>query len=121
MPADLAASDDADTMITKITGTKGLPQGPMGPPPGPPPTGGVNGNSGLLFDSSSSGVLGSSLTGDQQNTLNELSSLLGTDSGGPLDQLKSGTSLSDLFGAQGVDQKSISAVLQDSLLFDAKG
>jgi hypothetical protein len=51
------------------------------------------------------------LTGDQQNTLNELSSLLGTDSVGLLDQLKNGTSLSDLFSAQGVDQKGISAVL----------
>ena len=72
-----------------------------------------------LDQDDTSGVLGTTLTDDQQQSLDALSSVLGTDSGSLMDSLKSGSSLSDLLSAKGVDADTIAAVLKDGLMFDA--
>jgi hypothetical protein len=118
MPPELAASDQANDLIDAITSKKGMPtraaRGLQGPPPGTAPPG-------TQPTDNSSGVLGSTLTEAQQTTLDKLSSLLGTDSAGLLDSLRSGSSnLSDLISAKGVNQDSLASILQDGLLFDAK-
>ena len=109
MPADLAASPKADAMVESIISKKGLPARPEGPPADAAATG-----------STTSGVLGSSLTDAQQSTLDALSDLLGLDPSSLLDSLRSGSSsLSDLISTKGVDQSSLAGILQDGLLFDA--
>jgi len=120
MPPELAASDQANDLINTITSKKGMPtraaRGLQGPPPGTPPPGTQSPGTA----DNSSGVLGSHLTEAQKNTLDKLSSLLGTDPAGLLDSLRSGSStLSDLVSAKGVNQDSLASILQDGLLFDA--
>jgi lambda repressor-like predicted transcriptional regulator len=117
-PPGMAEADDVDAVISAMIDRVGMPTGgPQGSRPGPPP-GGMSGLSSI--DTSTSGVLGSSLTNDQQAMLDQLSSVLGTDSNRLLDDLKSGSSLADLLSAQGVDQNTLASILQDGLLFDAK-
>lgn len=108
LPPQVAASTKADSMVDSILSKKGLPGRPQAPPPA------------VAADPSSSGVLGSSLTESQQNTLDSLSSLLGVNSDSLIDSLRSGaSSLSDLLSAKGVDQSTLASILQDGLLFDA--
>lgn len=107
LPPQLAKSGKANEIVESIISQKGMP--PTGPPP----------DTASSSSSTSSGLLGATLTDHQQSTLDQLSSLLGTDSTSLLDSLKSGTSLSDLISAKGVDQSSLASILQDGLLFDA--
>ena len=113
MPSDLASSANVDTLIDKITSKKGMPDRPQGPPPA------TDSTSTSSTSSTGTGVYGSSLTDDQKNTLQALSSLLGTDSDSLLTSLQNGTSLSDLLTAGNVDQTAVAQVLQNGLLFDA--
>jgi lambda repressor-like predicted transcriptional regulator len=116
-PPGMADAANVDKVIDTMIDRVGMPERPQGPPPGPPP----GDKSGLgSIDSSTSGVLGSSMTADQSSMLDKLSSLLGTDSTSLLDELKSGSSLSDLLADKGVDQSKLASILQDGLLFDAK-
>ena len=69
--------------------------------------------------STSTGIFGSSLTDDQQSTLDSLSSLLGTDPSTLTSSLQSGTSLSSMLADGGVSQDDAAAVLQNGLMFDA--
>jgi lambda repressor-like predicted transcriptional regulator len=114
LPPRLANSGKADEIVQSIVSKKGMPERPQ---PATAPTGPAPETAGS--SSTSSGLLGATLTDHQQSTLDQLSSLLGTDSTSLLDSLKSGTSLSDLIGAKGVDQSSLASILQDGLLFDA--
>jgi lambda repressor-like predicted transcriptional regulator len=113
MPPKLANSGKADELVQAIVTKKGMPTRPQAATPaGPAPM--------VADTSTSSGVLGATMTDHQQSTLDQLSSLLGTDSSTLLDSLKSGSSLSDLISAKGgVDQSSLASILQDGLLFDA--
>lgn len=99
-PADLQGMDGVEDMVSALVDQSGL-----GGPAGPPPSG-------------SSGVWGEVLTSDQSDTLDQLASLLGTDSSSLLDQLYSGTSLADLLTDAGVTTSDLAAVLQNGLLID---
>ena len=132
MPSELRNGDLADALAEKIATTKGVDavrpagdvsgvsgatgttgaRGPAGgPPPGPPPSWTTGGSEGT-------GVFGAGLTAAQSSTLDALASLLGTDGGSLLDDLRSGTSLSELVTAKGVDSGSLASVLQNGLLYD---
>lgn len=100
-PEDMQAMGDIEGMVSALVDQTGL-----GGPAGPPPSG-------------SSGVWGETLTGDQQETIDALSSLLGTDSTTLLDQLYSGSSLSDLLSDAGVSLTDLADVVQDGLFIDA--
>ena len=60
-------------------------------------------------------------SGAQSDTLTALSNLLGSDPSSLLQQLQSGTSLSDLLSAKGVSMDTLSSQLQKGLLIDTKG
>jgi lambda repressor-like predicted transcriptional regulator len=109
LPKDLPGGK-ADEIVGTMMSRKGGPQ-----QPGHYPQGGDNPGAGAA-----SGVFGSSLTGSQADTLSRLSSLLDTDSSSLLNSLKSGSSLSDLVSAKGIDSKQLAGVLQDGLLVDTK-
>jgi hypothetical protein len=115
MPQELAAGRRADAIVTRMLDEKGGPKRPQGPPPG-----GGGGFPASKLDGSASGVLGSSLTSSQQQTLDHLSSLLGTDSDSLLSSLKSGSNLSDLVSAKGIGSAQLASVLQDGLLVDTR-
>jgi lambda repressor-like predicted transcriptional regulator len=116
MPDDLKGSTQADAIAETIATQQGMPtQGPGGPPPsGPPLMSSLNGIG------QSSGVLSGNLTSSQQDMLDSLSSALGTDSTSLLDELQSGTSLSDLVKSKGIDISTLANVLQNGLLVDTK-
>lgn len=99
-PADLQEMDGVEDMVSALVDQEGL-GGPAGPPPG-----------------GSSGVWGETLTSDQSDTLEQVASLLGTDSSSLLDQLYSGTSLADLLSDAGVSSSDLAAVVQSGLLID---
>jgi lambda repressor-like predicted transcriptional regulator len=61
-----------------------------------------------------------SVSGSQNETLTALSNLLGSDPSSLLQQLQSGTSLSDLLSAQGVSMDALSSQLQKGLLIDTQ-
>jgi lambda repressor-like predicted transcriptional regulator len=105
MPRGLQSSDKADAMAEGIVTRKGMPAG--GPPPGGRPD--ADGD-----DVAGTGIFGANLTATQGKTLDQLASLLGTDSSSLLSALKSGTSLADMV------QSKLAAVLQDGLLVDTK-
>jgi lambda repressor-like predicted transcriptional regulator len=109
MPKGLQNSDKANAIAERIVTTKGMPAG--GPPPGGRPDG--DGATGT-------GVFGANLTATQSKTLDQLASLLGTDSNSLLSSLKSGTSLADMVQSQGIDSGKLASVLQDGLLVDTK-
>lgn len=67
---------------------------------------------------SATGVLGGSLTQDQQDTLNSLSSLLDTDAQSLQNSLQNGSTLADLAQEAGVNARALASVSQDGLLFD---
>jgi lambda repressor-like predicted transcriptional regulator len=113
LPPRLANSGNADEIVQSIVSKKGMPERP------PAATAATEPAPETASSSTSSGLLGATLNDHQQSTLDQLSSLLGTDSTSLLDRLKSGTSLSDLISAKGVDQSSLASILQDGLLFDA--
>jgi lambda repressor-like predicted transcriptional regulator len=145
MPSELAGSTNATQVAEQIASQTGL-QGP----PDSQGASGVQGSFGVQgvgaasdvsgtsatsghhhhhrgsatqlngLDRSVSGVFGSSLNSSQQRTVDELSSLLGTDSNTLLTQLKNGTSLADLVKTKGVDSGSLANVIQDGLLVDTK-
>jgi lambda repressor-like predicted transcriptional regulator len=100
-PGDMQAMGDIEGMVSSLVDQTGMP-GPAGPPP-----------------SGSSGVWGETLTSDQQETIDSLSSLLGTDSTTLLDQLYRGSSLSDLLSDAGVSLEDLADVVQDGLFIDA--
>ena len=114
MPKGMAAGSKADEIVSKMINEKGGPKPPHGPPPS------AGGFAASKLDGSTSGVFGSSMTTGQQNTLNTLSSLLGTDSSSLLNSLKSGSSLSDLVSSKGIGSEQLASVLQDGLLVDTK-
>jgi len=124
MPDRMKNSANADQLAETIATQQGLPtQGPGGTPPsGPPPSGvapsGPSPISSLNGIGRSSGILSGTLTGQQQDMLDSLSNLLGTDSNTLLDQLSSGTSLSDLVKDKGIDSSKLADVLQNGLLVD---
>jgi hypothetical protein len=60
------------------------------------------------------------VSGSQNETLTALSNLLGSDPSSLLQQLQSGTSLSDLLSAQGVSMDALSSQLQNGLLIDTQ-
>ncbi len=65
------------------------------------------------------GVLGGSLTQDQQDTLNSLSSLLETDAQSLRNDLQNGSTLSDLAQQAGLNARAVATLSQDGLMFDA--
>jgi hypothetical protein len=109
MPKGLQNSDKADAIAERIVTTNGMPAG--GPPPGGRPDG---------DDVTGTGVFGANLTATQSKTLDQLASLLGTDSGSLLSSLKSGTNLADLVQSKGIDSGKLASVLQDGLLVDTR-
>ncbi|GLY13580.1 hypothetical protein LWF15_00775 [Kineosporia rhizophila] len=64
------------------------------------------------------GVLSGSLTQEQQDTLNSLSSLLDTDTETLQANLQNGSTLADLAEQAGVNATTVASVSQDGLLFD---
>lgn len=121
MPADLKASAKADAIAETIATQQGMPtQGPAGTPPAGQPPSRRPPISSLNGIGQSSGVLSGNLTSSQQNMLDSLSSALGTDSTSLLDELQSGTSLSDLVKSKGIDSSTLANVLQNGLLVDTK-
>lgn len=64
------------------------------------------------------GVLSGSLTQEQQDTLNSLSSLLDTDAETLQENLQNGSTLADLAEQAGLNATTIASVSQDGLLFD---
>lgn len=109
-PDELKSSSDVTEMVTKLVEQKGMggpggAGGPGGPPPGPPP-------------GESTGVLGSSITSSQQDTLDSLADLLDTDTDSLVQSLQSGTSLSDLLENSGVSLDQLAGVVQSGLLID---
>ncbi|SDJ48809.1 hypothetical protein SAMN05444157_3612 [Frankineae bacterium MT45] len=107
---DPSDASDADKLsrAKDIASRVGLPERPQGPH-GPPPSDASQSTSSSSNSSSSSS--GSSL-------LDELSSLLKTDPTTLTNQLKSGTSLSDLLSSSGVSLSSLASTLQQGLLYD---
>ncbi|MCD5309486.1 hypothetical protein [Kineosporia babensis] len=65
------------------------------------------------------GVLSGSLTRGQQDTLSSLSSALDKDTATLLNDLQSGTTLTDLAQQSGVDANALALMSQDGLLYDA--
>ena len=125
MPDGAAKSSDADQMLEAIAAQPGL-QGP----PGMGGAGGSSGSSGTSgfgsasrvsgLDGGMSGVLSGALTSTQKQTLDELSSLLGSDSQSLMDSLKNGTSLADLVKDKGLSSSTLANVIQDGLMVDTK-
>lgn len=115
MPSDMASKTDASQMIEKMVSRQGMPPGGGhgGPPPGPPP-GGHRSHS-----SSSTGALSGTLTTDQQDLLDQLGSVLGTDTDTLVSALQSGTSLTDLLSSAGSAGKSLAASAKSGVLYDA--
>jgi lambda repressor-like predicted transcriptional regulator len=121
LPEDLKGSTQADAIAETIATQQGMPtQGPGGPPTAGPPPSGRPPMSSLNGIGQSSGVLSGNLTSSQQDMLDSLSSALGTDSTSLLDELRSGTSLSDLVKSKGIDSSTLANVLQNGLLVDTK-
>jgi len=128
MPDDAAQRTDADQAVEALAATPGLhrPSGIDGPGGG----GGTGGSSTTGgFGSAArvsglrggvSGVLGGSLTPEQQQTLTEVSSLLGSDPASLMDSLRQGTSLADLVHDKGLDSSALANVIQDGLLVDTR-
>lgn len=109
LPKQVQSSDDVDSVVSTIM----TRQGPPPPPPGGPRGFGQP-------DTSVSGVLGDSLTSSQKTMLDGLSNLVGTDSDSLLDQLRSGTSLTDVLSNAGVSTDKLASILQDGLLVDTQ-
>lgn len=103
---------DALDRAEEIASTKGMPPPPPGGPGGAGGTGGTGGGA-------ASGLLAGSTTSEQQERLDALSSLLGTDSSDLLDQLLSGTSIEELAAGSGVSADAVGSVLGKGSLYDA--
>lgn len=97
-PKDMQAMGNVQSMVEGLVDQKGL--GPVGQTPSP------------------SGVFGESMTSDQQDTLDTLSALLGTDSTSLVSALRGGTSLADLFSSAGLDLDDVAGAIQEGLLVD---
>lgn len=69
---------------------------------------------------SATGALSGNLTSDQSDAISSLSDLLGTDPSTLVSQLQSGSSLSDLPGANGVPSDALSASLQKGMVIDTQ-
>ncbi|MFI7585691.1 hypothetical protein ACIB24_01285 [Spongisporangium articulatum] len=108
LPQEVQASGDVDSIVSSIM----TQQGP------PPPPGGGRGFG--QPDTGISGVFGDSLTSSQQDMLDSLSSLLGTDSDSLLSQLQSGTSLTDLLSTSGATTDQLASILENGLLVDTR-
>lgn len=100
-PAEVTATGNVEAMVKGLVDQTGM----GGPGGGPPPAG-------------SSGALGASMTSDQQDTVDALSALLGTDPASLLDKLRSGVSLGDLLSDAGVSTADLAGVVEDGLLID---
>lgn len=107
---------DESGKAEEIAATKGLPARPAGGRHhhGPPPADGNPSTS-----SAASGALTGSTTTGQQDRLDRLSSMLGTDAKTLLTQLSAGTTLTSLASAKGVDASKLTSVLQSGDLFDS--
>ncbi|MBT0773026.1 hypothetical protein KIH74_29050 [Kineosporia sp. J2-2] len=109
LPSDSTVSaDEVDSAVNTLLDQTGLEK-----PPPPPPFSSTG-------NSTTTGLLSGTLTDDQQNTLDTLSDLLGTDSDSLLEQLQTGTSLAQLIENSGVSKNALASVLQDGLLFDTR-
>ncbi|GAA4963495.1 hypothetical protein [Kineococcus glutinatus] len=104
-PADAPQGVDATAVAEKIAAQQGLPTPP--PPPG--------GHHGRRDDS---GVLSGTLTDKQQEGLDALASLLGTDADGLLAKLRSGTDLLGLLADGGVSASTGSTGVEEGFLLD---
>lgn len=100
-PADLKASGDVEKMVGSLVDQVGL----GGPGGGRPPQG-------------STGILGESLTSQQQTTLDLLSNLLDTSSTSLVSSLRSGTSLASLLSGAGVSYETLAGAVESGLLID---
>ncbi len=104
-PQDMQAIGDIDSIIGNLVDQTGM--GPAGGMPPAPPAA-----------PSSTGVFGDSLTSVQQDTVDALSDLIGTDSTSLLESLRSGTSLTDLLTDAGVSVADLAGVFEDGILID---
>ena len=115
-PADGPVAADgvkADLFVDAMTSQKGGPK--------PPPGGGGRKPFGMQGVGQATGVFGSSMTTQQTDMLDSLSSLLGTSSDDLLGQLTSGTtSLASMVSQKGISSSSLAQVLQNGLLLDTK-
>jgi lambda repressor-like predicted transcriptional regulator len=100
-PAELQASGEVEEMVAHLVDQVGL----GGPGGGRPPRG-------------STGVLGESLTSDQQTTLDLLSGLLDTSSSDLVSALRGGTSLATLLSGAGVSYDALAGAVEAGLLID---
>jgi lambda repressor-like predicted transcriptional regulator len=100
-PAELQASGDVEEMVAHLVDQVGL----GGPGGSRPPRG-------------STGVLGESLTTDQQATLGILSGLLDTSSSDLVSALRGGTSLATLLSDAGVSYDALAGAVEAGLLID---
>jgi lambda repressor-like predicted transcriptional regulator len=100
-PSEIAASGDVEEMVGNLVDQVGM----GGPGGGRPPQG-------------STGVLGETLTSDQQTTLDLLTSLLDTSSSSLVSSLRSGTSLASLLSGAGVSYDALAGAVESVLLID---
>jgi lambda repressor-like predicted transcriptional regulator len=112
MPERLAASGKADDVVKRLVDQKHGSRSPD--------DGGSRGFAASRLDGSASGVHGTSLTANQQSTLESLGTVLGTDSGSLLRSLRGGTRLTDLFSQKGLSSSKLESAVPDGLLVDTR-
>lgn len=110
MPADAPTDVDPTQMLEQMASQVGGPRPPQ-PPAGMGLGGSVN---------SRSGVITGTLTSAQQNSLDQLSNLLGTDSDDLLAELQGGTDLLEMLQSKGITRSTASATVGEGLLLDAR-
>ncbi|MBU4336971.1 MAG: hypothetical protein KJ548_10395 [Actinobacteria bacterium] len=106
-PDELKESGDITEITTAMVEQKGMGGPGAGGPPPPPPS-----------SEDSTGVLGTTLTSSQQETVDTLADLLDTSSEDLLSQLRSGTSLADLLEDSDISYDQLAGVVASGLLID---
>lgn len=110
-PPDDSGGAQLDTPRSTVALPPPPPDSAPPPPPPPPPLSSAGGSTGLLGDS---------LTADQQSSLETLGELLDTDAQALLEKLQSGSTLAELLQGSGIDPSTLASVIQDGLLFDTR-
>ena len=110
MPADAPSGVDPTQMLEQMAAQTGGPQ-----PPAPPTGQGLGGSV-----TSESGVLTGSVTDRQQNLLDQLSDLLGTDSDDLVAELQGGSNLLQMLQEKGITKSSAAETVGEGFLVDAK-
>lgn len=110
MPADAPSGVDPTQMLEQMAAQTGGPQ-----PPAPPAGQGLGASV-----TSESGVLTGSVTERQQNLLDQLSDLLGTDSDDLVAELQGGSSLLQMLQDRGITKSSAAETVGEGFLVDAK-